>query len=51
MTFIHDEHGATAIEYSLMIAFVSAGIVASLNYIGASILWGFTEANNAFPIR
>jgi len=41
--FIHDEQGATAIEYALMCAFLAIAIVTAVTSLGTRLSSEFTE--------
>ncbi len=45
--FIHDESGATAIEYGLIAACISIAIIAAVQSIGTSLNSTFTSVSNA----
>ncbi|WP_427452594.1 Flp family type IVb pilin [Litorimonas sp. WD9-15] len=45
--FIEDESGATAIEYGLIAALISVGIIAGARTIGTGISSRFTEVGTA----
>jgi len=49
--FIRDESGATAIEYGLIAALVSVGIIAMLGFIGDELLETFTEVRDGIANR
>jgi pilus assembly protein Flp/PilA len=44
--FLHDEHGATAIEYALIAGSISIVIVAAATSIGTSLNLTFTNVSN-----
>ena len=44
--FAHDESGATAIEYGLIAALVSVGIIASLTTLRTNLQGIFTQVND-----
>jgi pilus assembly protein Flp/PilA len=43
--FLKDEHGATAIEYAMIAAFVAVAIVGAVTTLGTSLTGIFTNAN------
>jgi pilus assembly protein Flp/PilA len=45
--FLKDESGATAIEYGLIAAIISVGIIGVLQNVGTSLNTTFTDINNA----
>lgn len=45
--FLKDESGATAIEYGLIAALISVGIIAGATSLGGSINSTFTNLGNA----
>jgi len=45
--FIEDESGATAIEYGLIAALISVGIIAGAKTIGGEVSSTFTEVGDA----
>ncbi len=45
--FIKDESGATAIEYGLIAALISVGIIAAATALGSSIKNTFTNVSTA----
>ncbi len=47
--FLKDESGATAIEYGLIAALISIGIVTGATQIGTSLSTSFNEVNDGFP--
>lgn len=49
LNFINDESGATAIEYGLIAALISIGIIAGATSLGSSINGSFENAANSFP--
>ncbi|WP_427452592.1 Flp family type IVb pilin [Litorimonas sp. WD9-15] len=44
--FLKDESGATAIEYGLLAALISVGIIAGASTIGSGIRTLFTDTNS-----
>lgn len=44
--FVSDESGATAIEYGLIAAGISVGIIAAVNGIGGKLSAAFDKINN-----
>lgn len=44
--FAQDESGATAIEYGLIAALISVGIIAAVSTLGNGLRDTFTELNN-----
>ncbi len=47
--FIGDAGGATAIEYGLIVALISIGIVAAMGAAGREVVWLFDSVAAAFP--
>ncbi len=45
--FVHDEFGATAIEYGLIAAGISVAIIAVVQGIGPKLETTFTKVSNA----
>ena len=45
--FIHDENGATAIEYGLIAAGISVAIIAVVQGLGSKLQTTFTSVQNA----
>lgn len=45
--YVHDEHGATAIEYALIAVFVSIVFLAAAEAIGADLNGMFATVSNA----
>jgi pilus assembly protein Flp/PilA len=45
--FLHDQSGATAIEYAIIAAGISIVIVASANGIGTKLTTTFTSVNTS----
>lgn len=45
--FLKDESGATAIEYGLIAALISVGIIAAAGALGSSISGTFTTASES----
>ncbi len=43
--FVHDESGATAIEYGLIAAGISVAIIAIVQSVGGSLVTTFTSVN------
>jgi pilus assembly protein Flp/PilA len=44
--FLKDEHGATAIEYAMIGAFIAVAIVAAVTSLGTSLTGIFTNVDN-----
>ena len=49
--FMNDESGATAIEYGLIAALVSVGIIAALQALRAELQGTFTDVSNEMATR
>jgi pilus assembly protein Flp/PilA len=47
--FFHDESGATAVEYGLLLAFIAIMIVTAVNTFGTSVMGLFNKFNDNFP--
>lgn len=47
LRFLTDDEGATALEYGLLAAFISAAIIGSVQNLGVSIIQAFNDVNNA----
>ena len=45
--FLHDENGATAIEYGLIAAGISVAIIAVVKNVGTNLNGTFTSVQNA----
>ena len=45
--FMHDESGATAIEYGLIAAGISVAIIAAVNGLGTNLNAKFTSINSS----
>jgi pilus assembly protein Flp/PilA len=45
--FLHDESGATAIEYGLIAAGISIAIIVAVNGLGSNLNTKFTSINNS----
>lgn len=45
--FIHDENGASGVEYGLLVALIAAVIVGVVSTLGGKIQAGFTTVSNA----
>jgi pilus assembly protein Flp/PilA len=45
--FLHDETGATAIEYGLIAAGISVAIISILGGVGSKLVSTFTSVQNA----
>ena len=45
--FLHDESGATAIEYGLIAAGISLAIITVVNGLGSNLNSKFTSINNS----
>jgi pilus assembly protein Flp/PilA len=45
--FIHDDRGATAIEYGLIAAGIAVAIIATVVGLGSKLNTTFTSVNNA----
>lgn len=41
--FLHDEQGATAIEYGLIAALISVAIIAALQLVGTQLIQVFND--------
>ncbi|RMH09620.1 MAG: Flp family type IVb pilin [Nitrospirae bacterium] len=46
MQFLHDEEGATALEYGLLAALIAAGIVTAVQLLQGSLNTAFTNVAN-----
>jgi pilus assembly protein Flp/PilA len=46
-SFLHDERGATAIEYGLIAAGIALAIIAVVNGLGTNLNTNFTSINNS----
>ena len=46
MRFLHDESGATAVEYGLLTALISVVIMGSLNALATGLTNTFTTVNH-----
>jgi pilus assembly protein Flp/PilA len=44
--FVHDESGATAIEYGLIASLIALVIIASVTVVGAKLTNTFTEVSS-----
>ena len=49
ISFFKDEEGATAIEYGLIAALISVGIVASVTLVGGGLVNTFTTVSASLP--
>ena len=49
MNFINDEEGATAIEYGLLAALISAVIIGVVTTIGTKLNTAFTSIESKLP--
>ena len=49
MSFVNDEEGATAIEYGLVAALISAVIIGVVTTIGTKLNTAFTTINTKLP--
>ncbi len=49
MSFVNDEEGATAIEYGLLAALISAVIIGVVTTIGTKLNTAFTTINTKLP--
>lgn len=47
LRFLHDEKGATAIEYGLIAAGISVAIIAVVQGLGSKLTTTFTSVQNA----
>jgi pilus assembly protein Flp/PilA len=47
LRFLHDERGATAIEYAIVASGVAVAIVASVNSLGSGVKGLFTSVSTA----
>jgi pilus assembly protein Flp/PilA len=45
--FLHDESGATAIEYALIAAGIALAIITAVNSVGSSLNGMFTAVNTS----
>jgi pilus assembly protein Flp/PilA len=45
--FLHQEQGATAIEYALIAAGIAAAIIVTVNALGVSVVNMWTTVSNA----
>jgi pilus assembly protein Flp/PilA len=45
--FIHDERGATAIEYGLIVALISVVIITAVTNVGGNLRTKFNAINSA----
>jgi pilus assembly protein Flp/PilA len=45
--FLHDENGATAIEYGLIAACISVAIIATIQGVGSKLNSTFSAVSNA----
>jgi pilus assembly protein Flp/PilA len=45
--FLHDERGATAIEYGLIVALISVVIITAVTNVGKSLSTKFNTINNS----
>ena len=45
--FLHDENGATAIEYGLIAASISIAIIVAVTAVGSNLNLTFTNVSNA----
>jgi pilus assembly protein Flp/PilA len=45
--FVREEDGATAVEYGLMIALITAALVAIVTTLGTNLVTRFTTVSNA----
>lgn len=48
ITFLNDESGATAIEYGLIVALMSVGVVGGISSYGANITKLYVDIYTAF---
>lgn len=46
-SFLHDEEGATAVEYGVMVALIAAAIVVIVYFVGQSVKEAFTQVCNS----
>lgn len=44
--FVHDESGATAIEYGLIASLIAVAIIAILGTLGTGLVGTFTKVSN-----
>ncbi len=49
MNFVNDEEGATAIEYGLLAALISAVIIGVVTTIGTKLNTAFTSIDSKLP--
>jgi pilus assembly protein Flp/PilA len=47
--FMHEEEGATAVEYGLMVALIAAVIVGVVATLGTQVNTAFTTVSSALP--
>ena len=47
LRFIHDERGATAIEYGLIVALIAVVIISALTTVGTGLRAKFNSVNSA----
>jgi pilus assembly protein Flp/PilA len=46
---LRDDHGASAVEYGLMISLIAAAIVTSVGILGGKVTTAFQAIVNALP--
>jgi pilus assembly protein Flp/PilA len=46
--FIQDENGATAIEYSIIVAGITIAIVGAVTFLGSNVSSNYNDVQNAF---
>lgn len=51
INLVKDESGAAGVEYGILVAAVSAGIIAVAFTIGADVLDAFTQVSDAFEAQ
>ena len=49
LSFLYDEHGATAIEYALLASLIAVAIIVAVTAVGLATLNLFEDAANQFP--
>ena len=49
-SFVADEAGATAIEYSLLAVFIALAIIGSASMLGSSLAQLYSDVEAAFPV-
>jgi pilus assembly protein Flp/PilA len=46
---LHEDRGATAVEYGMIVALIAAIIVLTVQAVGLDVLGGFQDVDNAIP--